>query len=92
MSRTHIAIQWLLALIALFPFIAHAQTSLIAGTWELTYVAPQDVMNTMPNGVSNQKLHFTEAGKLYVLSPMAQGQKTPAMIARTTLDFPRKKE
>jgi len=69
MFRTSIGISKLFFLIALFPFIASAQPYSIAGTWELTYVAPQAAMNTRPNGISNQKLYFSEAGKLYVLAP-----------------------
>ena len=41
----------------------------IVGTWELTYVAPQDIQNTMPGGVTNTKMHFTTDGHLFVLKP-----------------------
>lgn len=69
MSRINSRMKKLIAVIAIFPCLAYAQSSSIAGTWELTYVAPQAAMNTMPNGVANQKLYFTETGKLYVLAP-----------------------
>lgn len=64
----------LLLLTTIAPAIVRAQQSgpsTIVGTWALTYVAPQDVMNTMPNGVTNTKFHFTESGKLYALAPDA---------------------
>ncbi|MFL9881372.1 hypothetical protein PQR63_23445 [Herbaspirillum rhizosphaerae] len=69
MSRISSRLRKLFAVIAIFSSLAHAQPSSITGTWELTYVAPQAAMNTMPNGVSNQKLYFSETGKLYVLAP-----------------------
>lgn len=47
-----------------------AQAPLV-GTWELVQVAPQAIQNTVPNGVTNVKMHFTADGKLYTLRPEA---------------------
>lgn len=69
MFRIRFRLRNLFTFIAIFPILVHAQSPSIAGTWELTYVAPQATMNTMPNGVSNQKLYFAETGSLYVLAP-----------------------
>jgi hypothetical protein len=46
-----------------------AADSPIVGDWELVYVAPTDVANTIPNGVTNTKLRFTEDGHLLSMLP-----------------------
>ena len=50
------------------PLISAAEPS-ITGTWVLSYVAPQDINNTMPRGVTNTKILFSPDGKLYSLEP-----------------------
>ena len=52
------------------PLLCQAEPSLV-GTWELTYVAPQAIGDTMPGGVTNTKMYFTADGKLFVLKPDA---------------------
>jgi hypothetical protein len=59
----------ILSLVALAsPALGQAQNSLV-GTWELTYVAPQGIENTMPGGVTNTKMYFTSDGRLFALRP-----------------------
>ncbi|MBF5038736.1 hypothetical protein Q9292_10155 [Methylophilus sp. VKM B-3414] len=54
----------------IFPLVCGADTSIV-GTWVLTYVAPQDVENTIPGGITNTKMYFTHDGKLFSLRPDA---------------------
>lgn len=67
-------IKWigrlLLTLVVIFPLVCKADTPIV-GTWVLTYVAPQDIGNTMPGGVTNTKMYFTTDGKLFSLKPDA---------------------
>lgn len=41
----------------------------IIGTWELVYIAPLDMMDTEPRGITNLKLFFREDGKLFTMLP-----------------------
>jgi hypothetical protein len=52
------------------PLLCQAEPSVV-GTWELTYVAPQAIGNTLPGGVTNTKMYFTAGGKLFALEPDA---------------------
>ncbi len=74
----------LFALLLLVPLLSAAQPSVV-GTWELRHVAPQDIANTTPRGVSNMKMHFTESGKMYMLAP-AQVSIQDARAADYTFD------
>ncbi|HEY3400931.1 MAG TPA: hypothetical protein VGK03_09895 [Geothrix sp.] len=47
-----------------------AQTPLV-GTWELVYVAPQNIEYTAPGGVTNTKMHVTSDGRIYSVKPEA---------------------
>jgi hypothetical protein len=46
----------------------HGQFS-ITGTWELVYIAPTDMDDTDPCGITNLRLYFTQEGKLFNIFP-----------------------
>jgi hypothetical protein len=68
-ARMSLFLRTLAVLAAFGASLAHAAPPSIVGSWELTYVAPTALMNTIPTGVSNVKLHFTEDGHLLSLQP-----------------------
>jgi hypothetical protein len=56
-------------LMTLFPLLSRGGQDEIVGTWELMRIAPVDIANSEPHGVTNTKLHFSADGKLFGMKP-----------------------
>lgn len=61
-----------MALAVLLPQAGRGSERDIIGAWELTYVAPADINDTDPRGITNTKLEFTADGHLRAMAPDAQ--------------------